>query len=412
MDLTPQALHRKYQDNGLVGHLLGATDYAKQGLSHVSFLDVVRKGRTGDIVTGMDRAVHDSVIRYFQENGIPAVILGEEGSSSSDQPQLAILMDEIEGTQNAVNGLDYGINIAVARYKPQLRVKDLEAAVVVNLRAEKSFVGEKGRVYVIDRGVERELATKETDVYETPSAEAYTITEDQRERQRALIKIFVKRLGNQPRSVDATGTRLVEVADGNIRVYGDWRHATKCWDVLPSALILTEAGFKVTDVYGFGFDEAILYDESRGLNRRIGENVIAASPEDHELLVFGDSSSAVGHFLQYSFIRPSCLLDLSVKGHERELPIRLSKFYDKTGFGLTVEVVNELRRSFGARIATHLAGIVEDRLEAYGGLNPADIERITDFCRDRYVVKLMEDFRLTKDLPPVHIESFDQVTAN
>jgi fructose-1,6-bisphosphatase/inositol monophosphatase family enzyme len=412
MDLTPQAFHKKYQDRGLVGHLLGATDYAKQELSHVSFLDVVRKGNTGDIVTRMDRTVHDSVIRYFQENGISAVVLGEEGSYSSDQPQLAILIDEIEGTQNAVNGLDYGINIAVAKYKPQLKVKDLEAAVVVNLRIDKTFVGEKGRVYVIDNGVERDLAAKETDIYETPSAEAYTVTENQRARQKALIEIFVKKLGNQPRSIDATGTRLVEVADGNIGAYGDWRHATKSWDVLPSALILTEAGFKVTDVYGFEFDEAILYDESNGLNKRIGENVIAASPEEHELLVFGDSKPLMSSFLQYSFIRPSCLWDFSVRGLESELPIRVGKFHDKTGLELTVGEVNELRKSFGTRIATNLVGIVKDRLEAYGDLNPANIERITDFYRDRYLVRLMNDFRLTEDLPPVHIGSFDQVVAN
>jgi fructose-1,6-bisphosphatase/inositol monophosphatase family enzyme len=308
---SAQEIQGKYE-NQPSGYLLGATEFAIANLQGVSVLDITRSSDgTGDIVTEMDRCVHESVIRYFQEIGLAVVILGEEGQHLTTSPRYAVLIDEIEGTQNAINALPHGINMAIAPYQKRLQVKDLEAAVVTNLSDGRIFVGERGKgAYKIVDGKKRELGKKQTDVYECPSANAYTtglrfgeeipyssLDNDpglQRERQSFIEALFLRRFRNQPRSVDATGTRLVELADSNICAYGDWRNVTKCWDVLPSGLIISEAGFVITDVLGFDLNEAVFYESGNsefekdgGLNRKVGKNFIAASSEDHGKLVFG-----------------------------------------------------------------------------------------------------------------------------
>ena len=256
-------IQKKYDSEGPVGYLLGATEFAISNLKTISALDIVRKNNAGDLVTAMDRSVHGSVIQYFREIGLSVAILGEEGQHQTANPQWAILIDEIEGTQNAVNQLPYGINMAIAPWRERIQVGDLESSVVTNLYDERIFVGEKAKgAYKIVCGERRELDRTQTDVYECPSPNAYTTSDEQAWRQGRLAEIFKKVIGNQPRSIDATGTRLVELADSNICAYGDWRNATKCWDVLPSALIIQEAGYVLTDSLGFDLSNAVFYDKN------------------------------------------------------------------------------------------------------------------------------------------------------
>ncbi|MBL7160124.1 MAG: hypothetical protein ISS95_01020 [Candidatus Aenigmarchaeota archaeon] len=271
---------------------LGCVSYAHKGLNAVS-KEIIETKATGDIITDADRYVHDGVIEYFQNMGIEALILGEEGAYCSKTPEVAVLLDAIEGTQNFVNDLDCGTNIAIANYKDILQAKDIEAAVVVNIPKNRKYVASRGNgVSVIDCYRKRKPIKKETDLYELPKKRAYIETEEQIRQQEFLDENASEIFGHQGRSIDATGIRLVALVDHNIKAYADFRHATKSWDSLPSALILMEAGYEFTDVFGFKLGEAVLYEKGNpkfkrdgGLNRRIGENFVAANPENHEKFI-------------------------------------------------------------------------------------------------------------------------------
>jgi len=413
---SPTQIQQRYEGQGPVGYLLGVTDFAMQNLQGISVspFDLFRKDSTGDIVTEMDRCVHDSIVKYFQAIEVPVAILGEEGQSHDAKPEYALLVDEIEGTQNAVNGLPHGINIAIAPYRSRLRVRDLEAAVVTNLYDERIFVGERGKgAYKVQDGERCELDSKQTDVYECPSPFAYTTDLDQIDRQKYLTNIFRKILGNQPRSIDATGTRIVELADGKIRAYGDWRHATKCWDVLPSELIVREAGYVLTDVLGFDLSEAVFYDRNNpnfdqdgGLNRIVGRNFIAANIEDHERLVFGDGKN---NFPQHPYAAPKHLFNCTwdffhtygldwfnslwdtngdKKGDFRVLSERNKKEFLRVLSDSKKHTEGDRKkfwRDFGQKKADIFNEIVECTQAAYLGLDPGNVKEVHDRYRGRFV---------------------------
>jgi len=407
---SPREIQHKYEGQGPVDYLLGATEFAMQNLKGISIsaADLFKKDKTGDLVTAMDRSVHRSVIEYFQARGIPIAFLGEEGQSQVTNPRWAILADEIEGTQNAVNALTYGINLGIAPYKPRLRVSDLEAAVVTNLSDGRVFVGEKGKgAYKIQDAQRRELDRKQTDVYECPSPFAYTTDFHQVEYQKILAEVFRDNLGNQPRSVDATGTRLVELVDGNIRAHGDYRFATKCWDVLPSRLIIQEAGFVLTDVFGFDLSEAIFYDKDNpnfngdgGLNRKVGNNFIAANPEDHEKLVFGIGKNILPQ--HPCAAAPPKLL--SVHDH-----IRINEYRNLGWFeALGDKKINreEFWRGFGKRKADSLNASIKLARQDYVELNLDNVQRIIEKTRDRYVDILFGGW--AEEAQGLHLKAFDE----
>ncbi|MBW2988001.1 hypothetical protein DRJ48_00515 [Candidatus Woesearchaeota archaeon] len=402
MPRSPRQIYKKYRSQGATGLLLGALEHIVQQLDRTTHPLILKKYDSGDIVSYLDCLVHNSVVEYFRANEIPILILGEEGECSVANPEWILLIDEIEGSQNAINGLDYGINMAIAHYQPQIRGDELEAAVVCNLRDSRVFVSERGKgAYKIVNGKRCELSHKPTDVWEIPSPYAYTTTTEQVKRQVSLSRIFSARLGNQPRSIDATGTRLAGLADSDIRAYGDWRNVTKCWDVLPSALILREAGYRITDVFGFDFTAGILYDEHNpnyrehnGLNIRLGENFIAASPEEHELLIFGSAGKGSMRVLPMD-----CVWDI-ILTKTRHYPPQFIGCY----FPCDLPLRDALNR-FGEAVAFTLLAVIQDRRVAYGSLDPENIIKITKKIREHY---LPMDSKFLPESKPVHLWAFDK----
>ncbi len=370
--------------------LIGAVSYAQDQLRGIGS-QVLERSETGDIVTPKDRIVHRSVVEYLSRNGIRALVNGEEGATGATKPEYLLLIDPIEGTQNAVNGLDHGINIAIAPYRSQLRVRDLKAAAVCNLRDGVTYVGERGkRPFKIIAGEKKDIPTpKQTDLYEAPLPTAYTTDRNAINRQQILGDVFRSVLGNQPRSVDATGTRLVALLEGNIRAYGDWRHATKCWDVLPSALLLEGAGFTVTDVFGISFDDLVFFDQGNprfskdhGLNRRIGENFIAASPVDHEALVFGEKDS-VWKRAENEWLKPR-----------------------PTGLYQIGSLISEP----GGRVLVGLDEIVHRRKQAYGDLNESNVHDIVKKVKDRTLATSFRNSLSPKE--PAYLKRYAEMIAS
>jgi len=392
---TPKSHYRKFSGLGIVGHLLGAISYATDNINRVRRdSGVLSTSNTGDIVTEMDLASMNAVTEYFKCMKIPVIVNGEEGVDQVRNPEHLVMLDGIEGTQNAVNGLDHGINISIAPYRPLLKVKDIEAAVVSNLRSGVMYAAtrEKGAFKVQDGKIQG-FSRKPTAVYECPLPNAYTTDILNRLRQRTAGNICLKVLGNQPRSIDATGTRLVALLEGDIRAYVDWRDATKCWDVLPSALILEEEGFVVTDVKGFSFSEGIFYKEGyghdNGLNRNIGRNFVAATPEDHDKLVFG---------LEDSFWR-------RIIGELGFLPDMVKGDYHPTELQWCEDFYE-----YGRRVGMIFQHQIDQTLLAYGGLNHDNVVDVVTKVRKNFLETISED-KYPVD-GPIHLAKFNQFLGN
>jgi len=274
------------ENEELAEYGLAAIHEAELSITNIVPTDsIVKKGSEGDIVTAWDSAVHESVSRFFAKRGINICFLGEEGSYINNNPELVILMDEIEGTQNAINALPYGTNIAISKFKNILSFDDIAVAIVTNLRDGRKFVAIKnGETTIFDKGNTRKSLKKSTEIWEVPLG--YMKTEDQRERQQQVFNLFYSLFGPQCRSLDSTGTRLAEIVDRNVLVYADWRDVTKPWDVIPSAFILNQANLPCTDILGFPFTGAILARDGK-LNMELGKNFLAGEKESYDRALTG-----------------------------------------------------------------------------------------------------------------------------
>lgn len=300
-------------------------------------MEIGQEKDTGDLVTEMDQLVHDSIVEYLEEKEIPARVVGEEGAdATANCPNYLIMVDPIEGTRNFLNNLTHGVNLAIAGYKSKLRMKDIDYAAVWNLQDDIVYNRRRGRTTnVLKEGEMYRPMRKDPKVAEIPSPWAYTTEDNQKERQVFLTDLIHNEVTNQIRSIDSTGTRLMEIGSNNLAVYADWRNATKCWDVLPSFFILQEENHEVSDILGFEFDQAVFYnefnedfDDDNSLNRAVGENFIAVNKEHcgltsqvgglrHQIL-FGDNSRTIEQLKNME--QPESIWDKIIMGSEFEYP--------------------------------------------------------------------------------------------
>ncbi len=403
MHSIPKLIFREHSQQGRIGYLLGAIEYASSRIDSSSSPDnqIIVKDQTGDIQTAKDRIVQQSFQTFYSENDIPIIILSEEGNSYSKNPIYVKLLDPIDGSINSENDLPYGTNTALADYKPQLRVEDFAWAVVYDHKNGIFHVGSKNEgAYRIVKGEKQNYPESgKNSIVEIASPFSYTTENEQRERQKKLTEIFHENIGNQLRSQDVTGLGLVNTK----RAFGDWRNVTKTFDVLPSGLILKERGYAFTDVLGFDFSKAIVYDENNskyeatgGLNTKIGGNFIAANPKDHELLIFGERKP---HNMRDS--HPTCTWDIFMK-KEVGFPSHLFSWR----YELPIDERKEFR-DFGIKSATKLKEIINERHQIYGGLNSRNVKYIITEIKNRYINSIAEKHFPNGDA--LHLEAFDQV---
>lgn len=266
------------------------------------------------------------------------------------------------------------------------------------------FGGKDGEVFKIENGEIGKPSEINSDIYECPKARAYTTDRKQVKSQRGLDKLMCERLGNQGRSVDATGIRLMELFDGNIRAYGDRRRATKPWDILPSWLILEAAGIKVTDPLGFKFDKAIFYDERNddfeetgGVNMEVGKEVLAADPETHFEICMGEGKRIPGKN-NYT-VWDEALIDV------------LNPHFRYTYRDTRPEDWDEIGIKFGRKAAETVLGSIEDKKEAYKNLDEENVNNIIETVYNKYVNNISAD-RIQEDFAsqePLHLKAFREV---
>ena len=302
-----------------------------KALGNLDRLEVDEEYSTGDLVTEMDQLIQDSIVDFLEENNVAARVVGEEGADATGNcPDYLIVVDPIEGTRNFVNNLTHGVNLAIAEYKSKLRVKDIDYATVWNLQDDVLYRRGKNQIMTgrLRNGEIYTPVRKDSKVAEIPSPWSYTTEEDQKERQIFLNDLIYENVTNQIRSIDATGTRLMEIATDNLSLHADWRNATKCWDVLPSFFILQQEKHEVSDILGFKFDQAVFYNEfnedfdgDNSLNRAVGENFLVVNRDnwdlDHEIL-FGDDSRTIEQLREME--QPTCIWDRVILESDFEYP--------------------------------------------------------------------------------------------
>jgi len=241
-------------------------------LQRLSRIKVTRKTNAIDLVTEADRESEQAVIQMIKRAFPGHAILAEESGANALISDHRWIIDPLDGTTNYAHAFPmFCVSIA---YEHRGRV---ELAVVFDALKRELFVAARGRG--------ARLNARPIHVSTTPSLDRSLLATgfpyDRRER-RNLYLTFWEAFMMRTQGVRRTGSAALDlcyVACGRVDAF--WEFGLRPWDVAAGALIITEAGGRVTNLDGSALDlEARNLLASNGkLHRAMRETIAKAWPE-------------------------------------------------------------------------------------------------------------------------------------
>jgi myo-inositol-1(or 4)-monophosphatase len=212
-------------------------------LRHIS---IARKSANPiDLVTEADNEAEAAIIAIIRHAFPDHVVLAEETGASAGESEHRWIIDPLDGTTNFAHGYpQFCVSIA---YERRGRI---ELGVVFDALKREWFVARRGKG--------SRLNGRRIHVSRTPALEMSLLCTgfpyDRRERRRFYLTFWeafmIRSQGN--RRAGAAALDLAYVACG--RIDGFWEFGLKAWDVAAGALIVEEAGGRVTNMDGTPLD--------------------------------------------------------------------------------------------------------------------------------------------------------------
>jgi myo-inositol-1(or 4)-monophosphatase len=241
-------------------------------LRRLSRIKVTRKTNAIDLVTEADRESEQAIIRTLNRTFPDHAILAEESGANARQSAHRWIIDPLDGTTNFAHGFpQFCVSIA---HEHRGR---LELALVFDALKRELFVAARGRG--------ARLNGRPIHVSATPSLDRALLATgfpyDRRER-RNFYFTFWEAFMMRTQGVRRTGSAALDlcyVACGRVDAF--WEFGLRPWDVAAGALIVAEAGGRVTNLDGSALDldaRKILASNGK-LHSAMRETIAKAWPE-------------------------------------------------------------------------------------------------------------------------------------
>jgi myo-inositol-1(or 4)-monophosphatase len=216
-------------------------------LKRLSRINVNRKSNSIDLVTEADHESEDAIIDVIHRAFPTHAVLAEESGASGNGSDHRWIIDPLDGTTNFAHGYpQFCVSIGYER-----RGRILTAVVFDALKKE---------CFVAHRGRGARLNGKPIHVSRTDTLQASLLSTgfpyDRREKRRFYM-CFWEAFMMRTQGVRRTGSAALDlayVAAG--RTDGFWEFGLRAWDVAAGALIVEEAGGRVTNMDGTTLDIA------------------------------------------------------------------------------------------------------------------------------------------------------------
>lgn len=214
---------------------------AVEGGSRLTASEIHVKGMPTDLVTEIDRKVEAYLTGRIRERFPDHGIFGEESGETAGAGEYRWVIDPIDGTVNFIHGFPY-YSISIALQKQGKTV----AGVVYSPRLNELYAAEAGRGASLN-GQPLRVSRCETPEQSVLATGFACVRAQIRPDNLDLLPGIARRLQGI-RSNGSAALDLCNVAAG--RFDGYWEFCLNLYDVAAGALILQEAGGRVTDLAG------------------------------------------------------------------------------------------------------------------------------------------------------------------
>lgn len=257
--------------------------------------------RLGDVISELDIYANTEYGKFAKRNNM--YMYSEEGLKIPQKNfKYLLIIDVIDGTVNMLSNLPFGVNMAFIKIgdnQSTFRIRDIEGVCITNYSTEECFEWFNGQGKKSYKPISKWSKTTKgvlevSKVYEVPDEISYVEHGDEAAplRQTQILKAFRTIFPeSQRRAIDCTGLRMLEVTNGGLIAYGDWRRATKIWDTIPSIKYILECckDCRVLNGNLKEYNESQILCEKRGrtykFNKNLGAEIIVIRNEYYEELL-------------------------------------------------------------------------------------------------------------------------------
>ena len=209
-------------------------------VNRLEALEVVDKGRN-QFVSEVDRLAEEAIINVIHEYHPEHSILAEE-SGARGEHEYQWIIDPLDGTTNYLHGFPvFAVSIAVSR------AGQLEHGVVYDPHRQEVFTASRGQGAQLDN--RRIRVSKRARLHQALVATGlpYRANKEYLDNYVEMLKAVINNNAGVRRAGSAA-LDLCYVAAG--RVDGFWELGLKPWDIAAGALIIREAGGRISDYRG------------------------------------------------------------------------------------------------------------------------------------------------------------------
>jgi myo-inositol-1(or 4)-monophosphatase len=209
-------------------------------LNRLEMLEVAEKGRN-DFVTRVDELAEEAIIEVIKDHYPDHAILAEE-SGASGEHEFQWVIDPLDGTTNYMHGFPvFSVSIAV------LQTGELQHGVVYDPMRQEIFSASRGQGAQLDGHKIRVSKQTKLDGALIATGFPYRMAEAHMDVYLQMLRaVMIETAG--VRRPGSAALDLCYLAAG--RVDGFWELGLSKWDVAAGALIIREAGGRISDFRG------------------------------------------------------------------------------------------------------------------------------------------------------------------
>jgi myo-inositol-1(or 4)-monophosphatase len=198
--------------------------------------EVLGVGAGGDLTKRIDRVAEEAIIEVLDRNNVSCTLVSEEigFKTLGEKSDLYVVVDPVDGTSNAIHGLDfYATSIAIS---DKATLSGVFQGIVMDLNSGSVFTAEKGKGAYRD-GKPIRVSDHASFKESLAGLDLNGVDEAQLRKVYPLIMNF-----RHLRHFGASALELCYVAAGLIDVYIDLREKIRVTDLAAGYLIVKEAG--------------------------------------------------------------------------------------------------------------------------------------------------------------------------